>query len=124
MNTDTQDDVANHTKPNKASQGMQLRHPQQTTVNIKSLHILWQSFLLFGTWFKYEIWTNLFKYYIYGNECVGISFHLNILNIMKNCQRIYGDYIFTMVCHVCNKQLPSKHHPKHFLKGGITVKAT
>jgi hypothetical protein len=26
---------------------------------------------LFGTWFKYEIWTNLLKYSIYGNEYAG-----------------------------------------------------
>jgi hypothetical protein len=30
-----------------------------------------QAFLLFSIWFKYEIWTNLLKYSIYGNECAG-----------------------------------------------------
>ena len=29
-----------------------------------------------------------------------LAIHLNILNTMKNCQRICSDYIFTMVCHV------------------------
>jgi hypothetical protein len=26
---------------------------------------------LFSIWFKYEIWKNLLKYSIYGNECAG-----------------------------------------------------
>ena len=29
-----------------------------------------------------------------------LAIHLNILNIPKDCQRICGDFIFTMVCRV------------------------
>ena len=34
-----------------------------------------------------------------------ISIGLNILNILKDCQRICGNFIFTAVCHAWAKML-------------------
>src|ERR1700691_6019703 len=68
-----------------------------------------QAFLLFGIWSKYEIWTNSSEYSKYRDEYVGIHLNpllveicRNISNILKDCRRICGDFIFTAVCHVAS----------------------
>jgi len=49
--------------------------------------------------FPYEVCANVLESSKYGDEFVGISY-LSKYNISKDCQRICGDFIFTMVCCV------------------------
>jgi hypothetical protein len=51
--------------------------------------------------FPYEVCANVLEISKYGDEFVGIAIHLNIPNISKDCQRIYGDLYSLQSAMVC-----------------------
>ena len=60
--------------------------------------------------FPYEVCVNVLESSKYGDEFVGISYSSNILNILKDCQRMCGDFIFTAACHGNTQQIkPSEN---------------